>query len=73
MVHLHRNVPGVMARLNQILTDHGANVESQTLGTKANLGYAVTDIQLADHDLAPKLEADIRAMESTVKVRLLAY
>lgn len=71
VVHLHKNVPGVMAKLNQIYSDHDANVESQTLGTRGSLGYAVTDIKLSDHDRAPQLEAEIAALESTVKVRVL--
>lgn len=72
VVHLHKNVPGVMARLNQIFSDHGANVVSQTLGTRGQFGYAVTDIQLADHDRAPDVEQEIRQLEATVKVRVLA-
>lgn len=71
VVHLHKNIPGVMARLNQLFSDHGANVESQTLGTRGELGYAVTDIKLSDSDACETLEAEIEQMDSTIRVRLL--
>lgn len=41
---LHQNVPGVMAQLNEVLSQHGANVEYQVLGTWGQFGYAVTDV-----------------------------
>ena len=44
LVHLHRNVPGVLATINQLLAEHGANIEGQLLGTRDELGYVLTDI-----------------------------
>ena len=43
LVHLHRNVPGVLAAINRLLAGH-SNVESQLLGTRDDLGYVLTDI-----------------------------
>jgi D-3-phosphoglycerate dehydrogenase len=40
---LHRNVPGVLAELNQHLADEGDNVTAQYLATSGELGYVVTD------------------------------
>ena len=71
VVHLHRNIPGVMAGLNQVFSNHGANVESQTLGTRGNQGYAVTDIRLAHDTAASNLEAELREVPGTVKVRII--
>src|SRR5438132_2169545 len=34
LVHLHQNVPGVLAAINRVLADHGVNVEGQLLGTR---------------------------------------
>jgi len=40
---LHHNVPGVLAKVNQILADHEANVCAQYLSTRGEQGYVVTD------------------------------
>ena len=44
ILHLHRNVPGVLARLNTVFGTHGVNIERQQLATRGELGYVVTDL-----------------------------
>jgi hypothetical protein len=41
---IHRNVPGVMARVNQIFASSEANVDAQILATIDEVGYVLTDI-----------------------------
>ncbi|WP_237690140.1 phosphoglycerate dehydrogenase [Nocardioides panacisoli] len=41
---LHRNVPGVLAGMNQMLAEQGDNVTGQYLSTSGELGYVVTDV-----------------------------
>lgn len=43
LLHLHRNVPGVLATVNGVLGRHGVNIERQQLSTRGELGYVVTD------------------------------
>ncbi len=43
MALLHRNVPGVLASINRTLAEAGANVVGQSLATRGELGYVVTD------------------------------
>ena len=50
LVHLHQNVPGVLATINRVLADHGVNVEGQLLRTRDDLGYVITDIVPAYSD-----------------------
>jgi D-3-phosphoglycerate dehydrogenase len=64
---LHRNVPGVLAQVNQIFADHGANIEGQMLATHGDLGYVVTDISDVTHRGASK---KLMAMETTVRLRI---
>jgi D-3-phosphoglycerate dehydrogenase len=54
MGYLHKNVPGVLAGINQMLADTGANVIGQSLSTQGELGYVVTDtdVVLADATLS---------------------
>jgi D-3-phosphoglycerate dehydrogenase / 2-oxoglutarate reductase len=64
---LHRNVPGVLAKINQVFADHGANIEAQMLATHGDLGYVVTDIS----DVTQRgASAKLQAMESTVRLRI---
>jgi D-3-phosphoglycerate dehydrogenase / 2-oxoglutarate reductase len=61
LVHLHRNVPGVLATINQLLAEHSANIEGQLLGTRDDLGYVLTDIgtEYTDGMLARLSELDV--------------
>ena len=43
-IHLHQNLPGMLAKINQILAKHSINIEAQYLKTKEELGYVITDI-----------------------------
>lgn len=66
--YFHRNVPGVLAKLNQALADHGANVEGQLLATHGEMGYVVTDINTAS---TPAVVRAIEAFEETVRLRVM--
>ncbi|MET0997770.1 MAG: NAD(P)-dependent oxidoreductase, partial [Marmoricola sp.] len=44
---LHHNIPGVLASVNLLLAEHGANVQAQYLSTRGDQGYVVTDISTA--------------------------
>ncbi|MFE5310299.1 phosphoglycerate dehydrogenase [Isoptericola sp. NPDC056578] len=64
---LHRNVPGVLARVNQVFADHGANIEAQMLATRGEIGYVVTDIS----DVTQRgASAKLQAMDSTIRLRI---
>ncbi|HMR48247.1 MAG TPA: phosphoglycerate dehydrogenase [Arachnia sp.] len=68
IVHLHKNVPGVMARLNALLARHDMNIGSQTLSTKGQIGYAVTDVSGNPYE---GLLAELEALDETIRVRVL--
>jgi phosphoglycerate dehydrogenase-like enzyme/DNA-binding SARP family transcriptional activator len=69
LIHLHKNVPGVLASINRVLADHGVNVEGQLLRTRDELGYVITDIgtQYSDEVLD-----ELRAMDVTIRLRTIA-
>ena len=54
MAYLHTNVPGVLAGINRRLADAGANILGQSLSTRGELGYVVTDtdVELDEATLA---------------------
>jgi D-3-phosphoglycerate dehydrogenase len=69
LVHLHKNVPGVLASINRILADHGVNVEGQLLRTKDDLGYVLTDI---GGSYSEEVLDKLRAMDVTIRLRTIA-
>lgn len=66
--HLHRNVPGVLGRLNSLLADHGVNIDGQTLATRGEFGYVTLSVTGTVSDAVVE---DLRALPETVKVRVL--
>ncbi len=68
LILLHRNVPGVLARVNGLLADNGVNVEAQLLGTRGDLGYVVTD---SASGTTQEIVDRIRAMPETVSLRVI--
>jgi D-3-phosphoglycerate dehydrogenase len=60
LVHLHQNVPGVLAAINRVLADHGVNVEGQLLRTRDELGYVLTDIGTEYTDEVPRTLSSAR-------------
>jgi len=69
LAHVHSNIPGVMAEMNSVLAAHGVNVEAQLLGTRGDLGYALTDIGVDYPEAAVEL---VRAMSPTIRLRVLS-
>jgi D-3-phosphoglycerate dehydrogenase len=68
LIHIHNNVPGILAKINQVLADHGINIVGQYLKTNESIGYVITDINKDyDKDVITKL----RAIDNTIKFRML--
>ncbi len=67
IILIHRNVPGVMATVNQVFADHKANVEAQLLGTRGEFGYVVTDTSAV---ITEEMLAQLRGLPETVRLRL---
>jgi D-3-phosphoglycerate dehydrogenase / 2-oxoglutarate reductase len=68
LVHLHKNVPGVLASINRVLADHGVNVEGQLLRTRDDLGYVITDIGTS---YTNEVLDELRAMDVTIRLRTI--
>lgn len=69
-IHVHKNVPGVMNRLNQVFSRHGVNIASQYLQTEGDLGYVVMEADGCGGDAEAVLE-EMKAVEGTIRARLL--
>lgn len=68
IIHLHANLPGVLADMNNVLGDANINISAQSLGTQGSLGYVVTDVSQVPDDAT--MDA-IAAIEGTIRTRVI--
>ncbi len=68
LLHVHKNVPGILAQINERFGKRGVNISSQFLQTNEYIGYCVMDVDMAASDVA--LE-ELQAIDGTIRARLL--
>lgn len=68
LIHIHKNVPGIMAKINTVFAKHDINIVSQFLMTNSEIGYAITDIN-AEYD--KQVFKSLKKIEQTIKFRVL--
>ena len=68
LLHIHKNVPGVMRKINEIFANLDLNVAAQYLQTTADVGYVVMDINTNDPEKVVPL---LKEIEGTLKCRIL--
>jgi D-3-phosphoglycerate dehydrogenase / 2-oxoglutarate reductase len=69
-IQVQRNLPGMLGRLNEVLARHSINIAGQYYETYADVGYVVLDADASAAD-SQNVLADIRALEGTIRARLL--
>src|SRR6188472_3179717 len=69
LLHVHQNVPGVLATVNGLLANAHVNIERQVLSTRGELGYVITDVAAAG--LTAELIEKLESMPETVRLRVL--
>lgn len=68
-MHVHRNVPGMLAALNEVFSRFSLNISAQYLQTDPEIGYVVVDAeQTADPE---GVLAALRQIPGTLRARLL--
>ena len=68
ILNAHRNVPGVLRDINRIVGERNANIRGQVLGTDPEVGYVIIDL---DNDVSEEVKADISALPTSIKTRIL--
>ena len=68
LLHIHRNVPGVLSEINKVFADNRINIASQYLQTNDAIGYVVIDIDAAHSDMALVKLAEV---PGTIRSRVL--
>ncbi|WP_305803939.1 phosphoglycerate dehydrogenase [Stenotrophomonas sp. YIM B06876] len=70
LLHIHRNVPGVLSQINDIFSRHNLNIDGQFLRTDAKVGYVVIDIS-ASEDQTATIREELAAIPATLRTRVL--
>jgi D-3-phosphoglycerate dehydrogenase / 2-oxoglutarate reductase len=70
LLHIHRNVPGVLSRINELFSAGNINIDAQFLQTNAEVGYVVIDVS-ADELQAASLRDKLAAIPGTLRTRVL--
>lgn len=68
ILHVHRNVPGVLSAINTALSKNNINIVGQYLKTNEEIGYVVLDV---DKKLSKKAVELLKEVKETIKVRML--
>ncbi|MBV6479636.1 MAG: Erythronate-4-phosphate dehydrogenase [Ignavibacteria bacterium] len=68
LIHIHENVPGILANINKVLADHNINIIGQYLKTNELVGYVITDISKKYN---PEVIHDLKKIKHTIKFRIL--
>jgi len=68
LIHIHRNVPGIIASINQVFANHDINIVGQYLMTNASIGYVITDVS---DQYDKQVLKDLKQIEQTIKFRIL--
>lgn len=68
LLHVHKNQPGVLTKINEAFAKHNINIAGQYLQTNADIGYVVIDIDSDDVELALN---ELKAIPGTLRARVL--
>ncbi|HEY1588188.1 MAG TPA: phosphoglycerate dehydrogenase [Rhodanobacter sp.] len=70
LLHIHRNVPGTLSRINELFSAGNINIDAQFLQTDSEVGYVVIDVS-ADTQQASELKGQLAAIPGTRRRRVL--
>lgn len=68
LMHIHKNVPGVLSKVNTLFAEQNLNISSQTLMTKGDVGYLVIDVDASASTEALDM---LQLIQGTIRTRVL--
>ncbi|WP_207436163.1 phosphoglycerate dehydrogenase [Sabulibacter ruber] len=68
LIHIHRNVPGILAKINNVLAENQINILGQYLKTNETIGYVITDV---DTRYDRSVIKQLKQIPDTIKSRTL--
>ncbi|HYK88927.1 MAG TPA: phosphoglycerate dehydrogenase [Acidobacteriota bacterium] len=68
VLNIHRDVPGVLSRINGLVAAMGVNIRSQYLNTRNGVGYLIMDVE---RSLSRAVKNQIESLDTNIRTRLL--
>jgi D-3-phosphoglycerate dehydrogenase / 2-oxoglutarate reductase len=68
LLHIHQNVPGILAKINNVFAKYNVNIQGQYLKTTTEIGYVITDIS---KEYANEIVEELKGIDDTIKFRML--
>jgi D-3-phosphoglycerate dehydrogenase len=68
ILHIHKNIPGVLGEINSRLSSHGINILGQYLKTNDQIGYVILDV---DSKISKEAFELLKDIDGTVKARMV--
>ncbi len=68
LLNVHQNVPGVLSKINRIVSDVQANILGQVLATDANIGYLLMDL---NHEVSEEVRLQMTQLPTSIRTRVL--
>jgi len=68
ILHIHKNVPGVLGQINSRLSKSGINITGQYLKTNDEIGYVILDV---DHKISKEAFEILKGIKGTIRARMV--
>jgi len=68
ILHIHRNMPGVLGEINSRLSGRGINIVGQYLNTNSEIGYVILDVE---SKLSKKAFEILKDVPGTIRSRIV--
>lgn len=68
ILHIHKNIPGVLGEINSRLSKRGINIVGQYLKTNDDIGYVILDV---DSKLSKEAFEILKDVKGTVRARMV--
>ncbi len=68
ILHIHRNIPGILGQINSRLSKRGLNITGQFLNTNPEIGYVILDV---DSRISKEAFEILKGIKGTVRARMV--
>jgi D-3-phosphoglycerate dehydrogenase len=71
ILHIHRNQPGMLSKVNAIFSEQHINIAGEYLQTNPKIGYVVIDVETDGRAETMELKRRLDEVVGTIKTRIL--
>ncbi len=71
LLHIHRNQPGVLSKINAVFSEQHINIAGEYLQTNPRIGYVVIDVETDEREESLELKRRLEEVSGTIRTRIL--